>query len=535
MVAKTAAFALAAFGVLLSAFGNELSVDKRSLQADDSVTITLSLDGDFARLDVPRLPVQNLIIDGPPSVSTEIQFINGQMSRRKVLRFVAHPKSAGEASVGPLTLRTPAGVVTLAAIPLVVAVDVTSGSTDPVTIIRELIATNRDPIFVFAQADRSDVFEGEEVVVTWTLYSGESIQQFNLGQIPKLTDFWTEELDVHNEEPQQIMLGGVPAQKMIIRRAALFPLRSGALTIGPMAVHASVMKRVSAGDPFGLFEGVMTDVHRRSSPIVVNARPIPAGVPVIGVAPVMNLACGGPSQKSGGPVVFDVTVSGRANLRSVQPPAMQSAVDGNVQIVDRGVKVFPVNDDAWMTRRWRYLIFPEHSGALQVPALFATFLTPRGERREVRCEAKTLDVQAASSEGLTPAPARQLRSTRAVAPILIALGAGIVLLIAVPRARKQMRLRNDVRGLVRATPPETRAAVEEALLAGGVDPIALMREASDRGDAFRAFRSLIDAAEHDRIAASPRDIAHRIRDLLVAVQSAHARHAATPPAPVHGG
>ncbi len=510
--------AVASFLLAASLSANELLVDKRTLPFDDTLTISLSLDGDFASIDPPRIPVQNLVIDGAPSVSSEFQWINGATSRKKVFRYLAHARAVGAASVGPLTLRDSNGVqLTLPIVAIDVIGDASVASNDPVRIMRELVATSRDPIFVMAQADKSSVFEGEEVVVTWTLYNGASVQQYSLGEIPKLDHFWTEELNVRSEEPQDVMLGGVPAQKLVIRRAALFPLRSGSLTIGPMALHASVMKRRSAGDPFGLFEGEMSDVHRRSSPITIVANATPAGPPVIAVTNVLNATCGAPSQRNGGPVVFDLGLSGRANLRSVRPPSWQRRVDGEVQIVDRGVKVFPVNYDAWMTRRWRYIIFPAHGGSLTVPALAATYLTPAGERREVRCEAKTIDVMAA--ERAAPPPAQALRSERRWAPIAGVIAAVLLLLIAIPRMRRQMRLRGQVRSLVRETPSATRDAVEAALVARGIDPIALLREASDRGDAFRAFRSLIDAAEHDRISATPRDIAHRVRDLLVATES----------------
>ena len=62
--------------------------------------------------------------------------------------------------------------------------------------------------------------------------------------------------------------------------------------------------------------------------------------------------------------------------------------------------------DATMTRNWRYLIFPAHSGAFTLPALTSTILTPAGTRHTLRCEARTLNVQAASAEERHPrAPA----------------------------------------------------------------------------------------------------------------------------------
>lgn len=529
--------AIAAIGLLLAAAasGNELSVDKRTLQADDTLVITLILDGAFASTDNPRLPLENLVLDGSPSMSTEFNWINGVTSRRKVFRFTAHPKASGSAQVGPVTLTDANGAqVTLPAIPVVIMPDVIAGSNDPARMMRELMATGRDPIFVIAQADKTDVFQGEEIIVTWTLYAGVSVQQYSLGDIPKLDDFWTEELDVRNERPEDVALGGIEAQKVTLRRAALFPLHSGTLTVDSLGVRAAVMKRTTSGDPFGLFEGVMSDVHRRSAPLTIIARPIPPGPPIATVGRLMNLQCGAPSQRSGGPVVLDVKVSGRANLRAIQPPEFDSKIDGEVQIVDRGVaKVFSVDYDAWMTRQWRYLVFPAKTGEFVVPRMSMTYLTPDGVRKTERCEAKTLDVSASSSAGLAPPPVQRARSYAWTRPAAVVAAALVTVMLFVPRMRRQARMRRDVESLMRETPAATREAVEAALLARGIDPFMLIREASDRGDAFRAFRSLIDATEHDRILATQREIGHRVRDLLVAVQFRDAHDEAADAARVH--
>src|SRR5439155_6812078 len=102
------------------------------------------------------------------------------------------------------------------------------------------------------EADKTSVFAGEEVVVTWNLYNASAVQQYAISEIPKLEDFWTEELDVRGEQPQQVLLAGMAVQKVPIRRVALFPLRSGTLTVPPMGVNASIMKRIRTGNPFGL-------------------------------------------------------------------------------------------------------------------------------------------------------------------------------------------------------------------------------------------------------------------------------------------
>ena len=515
------AFAVLCFLLTARLFANDLQVDKHTLSVDDSVTITVSLTDAFASLDSVPLPLQNLVIDGSPSVSSEFSWINGQSTRRKVFTYIAHPRGAGAALIGPVVLRTSDGQVeTMAPVSIQVLPDRTSGSNDPVRILHELLATGRDPIFVVAEADKTSAFVGEQVIVTWTIYNAANVQQQGMGDFPKFSDFWTEELDVRSETLQQVVVGGVPMQKLVIRRVALFPLRSGTLTVEPMSIEGQVMRRSEIGNPFGLFEGTLFDIHRRSAALTIEARPIPPGPPVATVGDV-SMQCQAPQQKSGGPVSIDVVMSGRANLRAAPPPAFARALDGSMQIGEKGVTV--ERREGTMTRRWKFLIFPSSSGVFVVPPLVSTILTPAGARRDLRCEERSVLVEAASAAANPPAastPTRdpRLEAARRSLPAAGVLAAfAIIIAIAGPRVQRVMRIRRETHSLLRETLTETRAAVDTWLVAAGTDPTLLIREQSDRGDAYRALRSLLEAAERDRLTAEAAKIRARVREVVIAV------------------
>jgi hypothetical protein len=507
--------------IVLPAAASDLQVDKRTLSADDALTVTLTLTDAFAAADNIQLPLQNLVIDGSPSVSSEFSWINGQSSRRKVLRYVARPLHAGAALVGPLTLHGADGQVeTLAPLSIQVLPDLAAGTNDPIRILHELAATGRDPIFVVADADKSSVFTGEQVIVTWTIYNAANVQQQGISQMPKLADFWVEELDIRNEAPQQFYLGGVAMQKLVIRRVALFPLHSGTLSVDPLAIEAQIMKPLGFGNPFRLFEGSVVDVNRRSSPLAIEVRPIPPGPPVAAVGDI-SLQCETPVQKNGGPVAVGVIMTGAANLRASPPPSFAQPVDGSVQIAEGAVTV-QRRGEAVMTRRWRFLIFPNSSGMFVIPPLTAQTLTPAGVRRELRCEQRALLVQAADAASMQPHAAPQssapVEAARQSLPFIGTAAAMLVLLaITWPRIARARTIRRDTRALARETAAETRLAVDEWLSAHGVDPAAILRETSDRGDAYRALRSLLDAAERDRLVAEPEDLRGRVRDVVATV------------------
>jgi len=503
------------FLVYSIATASQLTVDKRTVALDDAVTITITLDDAFAGADVPRLPLANLVIDGGPSVANSFEWINGQSMRRKVLRWSAHPLAPGSALVGPVVVHGAEGQIeTLRQVAVEVLPDRAMELTDPAAILHELLATGRDPIFIVPEVDRKEVFVSEEVVVSWTLYNGANVEQFSLADLPKLGDFWSEELDVRNEQPQQVSLGGTVVQRVPIRRVALFPLRSGTLDIPPLAINGAIMRRVrGAVDPFGMFEGNVVEVHRRSPPLTIVARPIPPGPSIVAVGEV-TMSCSTPLQQNGGPVVVDVTLSGRANLRAVPPPRFAKAIEGSVQIVEGKLSVDRTREDATMTRRWRYLLFPAERGMFAVPPLTTTILTAAGARRELRCEERLLPVERAAEEApRTPPPSRNVVGVVRDARIPIAVACALLLVVAfaLPRVQRAWGIRSEVRKIPLGD--ELLPSLDSWIAERGVDAHLLVREPSDRGDAYRALRSLLD----ERVGAGRAEVRRRVRDVVAAV------------------
>ena len=476
-----------------TAYANELSVDRTTMNADDTLTIVVSLDGAFTSLDSVTIPVQNLKIVGGPSVSSQISWINGTLTQRKTFQYQARPIAAGGALVGPLVLETREGRrETLSPVAVQILPDLAAGTNDPERILRELLATHRDPFFVVAEVDRTTAYVGEEIVVTWTLYNGTSVEQWELANVPKREDFWSEQLEIRSERPETVMFGDFPLQKLVILRLALFPLRSGPVTIGPVEIRAQVMRRVDLGTPFGMFEGNVLDITRHSAPVTIDVQPVPPGPPVDVVGDVA-MTCGKATQANGGPVVVDVALSGRANLRTAAVPWWEGKLDGSTQVAEGKLNVVRSADTATMTRQWKLLVFPAHAGLFTLPPLVAHVFSPAGGRQDLRCNATTLNVTAAAAPG--PSGVRTSRPHRAdetsaplvVTAVIVILGIALV----IPRIRRASAFNKRIREI--ASPPEQLHAKLQALLAAHrLDEASLLREQSDRGDAYRSLHSRLD-------------------------------------------
>jgi hypothetical protein len=229
---RVLAFAIvAAVASAMPVAANEMTVDRRELHVNDLVTITVTLEGSFAAVDMLGVPLANLTVVSEPWVSSEFSWINGNVVRRKVFRYRARPLQPGAARVGPLALDGDDGQrMTLPAIELTVTSDPASGSNDVATVLQSLVSSGREPLFVIAESSAREVHVGEPVEVTWWLYNAVSVQQWQVSSIPRLDEFWTEERP-KNETVERVVVGNTVLQRLPIRRAVLFPLRSGALRI----------------------------------------------------------------------------------------------------------------------------------------------------------------------------------------------------------------------------------------------------------------------------------------------------------------
>ena len=499
------------------ALANDLIVDPRTLQMNDLTTITVSLEGSFAGAETVNVPLDNLAFVGEPWVSSEFAWINGEVVRRKVFRFRARPLLPGVARVGPLVLTASDGQrETLPMVAVHVMPDRIAVSNNPEVLLREITATGRPPLFLVAEADKNDVWLGEQVLVTWYLYIAVTVDNWQIVSVPKLPDFWSEEIDARANDTERVFVGDRTMQRLRLRRVALYPLRAGTLEVGGMSVEAAVMERVRSG-PFAMFEGSLVETTFTSAPFVINVKPLPPG-PAVAAVGELALTCFHPQQKSNGPVIVEATLKGSGNLRGADAPRFTAPVAGNVQIEEGSMSIFRGEGLIEISRTWRFLIFPEKAGPLETPAVTTTIFSPAtGQRRELQCEATTLssagvpaaDQEASRLGGGTPSdqPARTPALRWVAFGLLAVLFAGI----SVPRLRREIAIRRDVREIVRSR--EIRARVDALL---GVDPSVLLKEQSDRGDAYRALRSLLDARERDRdIAAdADREIARRVRDVL---------------------
>ena len=519
------------FLLLLFAFSvsaaNEITVDRSSVFLDESFEITISLEGRFAALSDVIVPVRNGVLDGDPSTSSEFRWINGRSSRRKVFRFAAHATGVGVVIIGPVQLSDSQGSQSIPAITIksLDSNQIANGS--PTQMLRELERNGREKVLIVAEASASGVYVGQQVVVTWYLYTAESVRDFDIRSQPSLQDFWAEEIPTDKEATQTLRLDSYYVHKLPIRRVALFPLKPGNLVIEPLSAAAEILVRVDGPFGFSPFNRQYANVMRRSAPLGITVQPLPpatdgrpATYPAVGQ---LALQCTPPQTAPGGPATFTVSLRGIGNLRSASPPALSSGVNAAVDVQEGTLSVRRLRDSVEMTRSWTFLLFPRSAGLLTIPKIdYVTFDPYARQSRRLSCAEGSVAITGVISAESARREEADV-ATRSWPRVIVLSSVGLITVVLLSLAfRTIIRKRRSVdkrvlQWLTEADEVrEMRVRLHDLLTRHGLVADDLFRSSSEQGESFRALHSLIEVYEKQSLTAvrSQRELDRRARRFL---------------------
>ncbi|MAO65635.1 MAG: hypothetical protein CL666_11610 [Balneola sp.] len=147
---------------------------------------------------------------------------------------------------------------------------------DPATVDQQE-AERAPDIYVRLEPNTDTPVVGEQVVIDVVLYFKNGIEISSYQPTPgwKAEGFWKEELQYpQRAQASSTIVNGVRYQKANLIQYALFPTKSGELTLSPFELTLSVRQQRSS-DPFGFGFG-QERMKVESVPVTINAEPLPS-------------------------------------------------------------------------------------------------------------------------------------------------------------------------------------------------------------------------------------------------------------------
>lgn len=244
-------------------------------------------------------------------------------------------------------------------------------------------------LYARASVNKTHPYKGEQVIVTYKIYTQVSLQNFQLDKLPGNKGFWTEDLS----EGKQIksydeIIGGKKFRVAEIRRGAMFAQESGQLKIEPLTLDVLALvprQRRRTGTIFDLFDDPFfstaqaVEKELRTNSLTLNVKPLPAapanysgGVGLFTVGHTVDLN----HVRANEAITYRVTVSGNGNLMLLENPHIDFSkvfdvydpkIIDNIKRTDAGISG---------SRTFEFVIVPQSDGEFEIPALNFVFFNP---------------------------------------------------------------------------------------------------------------------------------------------------------------
>lgn len=272
-------------------------------------------------------------------------------------------------------------------------------------------------LFARASISKSNPYRGEQIIVTYKIYTQVPISQFAIDKLPGNRGFWAEDLSVGQQIRQyEETVGDRHYQVAEIRRGALFAQENGKLTIEPLDLNVLAMvqqQRRRTNSIWDLFDDPFFNTRQAverplsTNRINVNVRPLPNAPEGFSGAVGSFDAKGGTNTdkvKANEAVTYRITVSGRGNLMLIdapQPdfPAVFEVYDPQIEDnINKGT------DGISGSRTYEWVLIPRSKGEYTIPAFNFIYFNPEsGEYITKRIPAQVVHVEKGDARGMSSA------------------------------------------------------------------------------------------------------------------------------------
>ncbi len=375
-----------ALPALCLADGIRATVDRAEATIEDQIRLTLTIEGSrSARPQLPELPDFEVYSRGQ---STQMSFVNGEVTSSVSYSYVLAPKRTGTLVIAPASVELDGRIFT----------------SEPIRI--RIVEASEQPqdsreLFVSTKVSTTQAWVGQEVLYIWRFYRRVRIGDARL-EPQEFRGFLVEDLGDVRE--YRATVNGVEYLVSEIRKS-LFPQEEGTLLIPASSLTVqALVRRSRAASPFDdLFGSPPTETKvLRSRQIEIEVRPLPDPPPgfsgLVGDFEI-DARISKAVLEVGESATLKLTVSGSGNVQMISEPSFPELP--RFKIYDDRPVGQVERSGARLTgsRTFSMALVPLAPGEEMIPPIELTYFDPDGGGyRQKSTAAIALEVKPAQSQ-----------------------------------------------------------------------------------------------------------------------------------------
>ena len=254
-------------------------------------------------------------------------------------------------------------------------------------------------LFLRVIPSKKSAYVGEQVVLTYKLYTKVPVSSVSLSRMPSYAGFWTKDISDNSGTLKQSSeyINGIEYTSAEVNKVVIVPQRSGKLTLDPMLLECIAQVRTERNnsrsmDPFDVFFNdpffnrniVNVKKELTSQTINLEVKNLPEnGKPASFAGAVGNYNFRSDIDKTelstNEAVTITLTVSGTGNVELLQMPTPVFPPDFEVYDPKITTSTDVNSQGLTGTKKAEYLAIPRRAGSFTIPAIEFSYFNPSNE------------------------------------------------------------------------------------------------------------------------------------------------------------
>jgi hypothetical protein len=345
----------------------------------DTLTLTVTVNAEnTARIPAPQLPDFTFftVVNESTSSQTSISIINGKATRTKTIThaYTLKPVNKGSFTIDPVSIQYRGETYRTDPISVTVVdghAKSEGGTLSPDEQLQVDLEKLKKDVFILVKPDTSTVYEGQQLMLTYTLYSRLDIDSISLKESPEYPGFYKEEIfNATRLEYRKETYENRSYNTTLLKKVVLFPINPGSYEPKPLTLEMTVYLK---GEDLFSFFGRPYTFAVTSNDLSITVQPLPRAATggkfthVVGSMEA-NLSKNENTANTGEATTCYLTLKSTGNLNIMSDPGIQLSKRGRVYLSETMTDKVEEEHSVYFIKKFEYTVIPEESGSLEITA-----------------------------------------------------------------------------------------------------------------------------------------------------------------------
>ncbi|MDX1426787.1 MAG: BatD family protein, partial [Salegentibacter mishustinae] len=356
----------------------EAKVSKNKLGVNERLRVDFEMNQDGDNFRPPSF--DGFTVVGGPNQAVSNRWINGDRTYSKTYSYYLQPNSRGRKTIAQaeITVDDKIYKTTPVDVEVTAAVEKPTDGDDS-----ELIAS--DNLHLVAEVSDASPYLNEGITVVYKLYVSPRISVSNFREVdsPKFSDFWSQNIEIRELRPENGEYRGEPYRYVVLKKAVLYPQKTGELELEPLTLSVSVDVPSDRRDIFGsrIYKTINKTVAAGTR--TIDVKPLPDGKPAGFTGAVgkfsMDVSTTKEKLKASESLEAKVEIRGNGNLNLFELPALEVPSSLEMYSPERIENVTTTLNGKQGSIIDNYTIVPTRKGQYPIKPLNFSYFDPQSE------------------------------------------------------------------------------------------------------------------------------------------------------------